>query len=123
MVVSGEDGLGEMTIAGATHATAVDDRGQREQTLRPADFGLQESPLDAIRIRGPAESAALVRRVLMGEPGTARDIVVLNAAAGLMTFDESLTPSDAAARAQQAIDYGAAADLLRRLAKLSHGPV
>jgi anthranilate phosphoribosyltransferase len=120
MVVSGEDGLGEMTIAGASHATLVEREGQREQTLRPADFGLDASPLDVIRIAGPAESAAIVRRVLAGEAGQARDIVVLNAAAGLMTFDESLAPIEAAARAQQAIDSGAARDLLRRLVELSH---
>ena len=93
---------------------------QREQTLRPEEFGLQRSPLDAIRITGPTESAALVRSVLAGEAGTARDIVVLNAAAGLMTFDKSLSPTDAAARAKQAIDSGAAAALLRRLVELSH---
>jgi anthranilate phosphoribosyltransferase len=123
MVVSGEDGLGEMTLAGASHTTVVGAEGQRELTLRPRDFGLQPSPLDAIRIAGPAESAALVRHVLAGKPGPARDIVILNAAAGLMTFDQTQSPTDAAARAQQAIDSGAAADLLRRLAKLSHGPV
>jgi anthranilate phosphoribosyltransferase len=123
MVVSGEDGLGEMTIAGATHATVVDADGQREQTFRPQDFGLQPSPLDPIRIAGPAESAALARSVLAGEAGPACNIVVLNAAAGLMTFNPELTPRRAAERAAEAIDSQAAAKLLQRLIDLSHRPV
>jgi anthranilate phosphoribosyltransferase len=123
MVVSGEDGLGEVTIASATRATVVDRDGQHEQTLRPEDFGLQASPLDAIRIGGPAQSAALVRSVLAGEAGPARDIVVLNAAAGLMTFNPDLTHRRAAELAAEAIDSQAAAKLLQRLIDLSHQPV
>jgi anthranilate phosphoribosyltransferase len=120
MVVSGEDGLGEATIAGATHATLVEGRDLQEQMLRPEEFGLQQSPLDPIRIDGPARSAATIRRVLSGEHGPARDIVVLNAAAGLMTFDAALTPIRAAELAAKAIDSQAAAELLRKLKELSH---
>jgi anthranilate phosphoribosyltransferase len=120
MVVSGSDGLGEATLAGPTNATVVDDRGERELTLTPEDFGLETAPLDGLRVAGPAESAAIVRRVLGGEPGRARDIVVLNAAAGLMTVDEHAHPQDCARRAAAAIDSGAAGDLLKRLVELSH---
>jgi anthranilate phosphoribosyltransferase len=120
LVVNGEDGLGEMTLAGATHVTEVDAAGQREFGLRPEDFGLRTTPLDSLKISGPAESAALVRRVLAAESGPARDIVILNASAGLMTFDGDQTPRDAAARASEAIDSGKAQDLLTRLVELSH---
>ena len=58
-----------------------------------------------------------------GEPGAARDIVVLNAAAGLLTAGHSATPEEAAQLATEAIDRGAAAELLARLAQLSHEPV
>jgi anthranilate phosphoribosyltransferase len=58
--------------------------------------------------------------VLSGERSPARDIVVLNAAAGLMAFDAEIAPRDAAARAAEAIDSGAAAGVLERLAALSH---
>ena len=120
LVVSGEDGLGEMTLAGVTHVTEVEATGERELVFRPEDFGVATAPLDAIRVAGPTESAAMVRGVLAGEAGPARDIVVLNAAAGLITFDPTTAPKEAAKRAATAIDSYAAADLLRRLAELSH---
>ena len=120
LVVSGEDGLGEMTLAGVTHATEVDADGQREVTFRPEDFGLVTTPLDAIRISGPSESAALVRSVLAGEPGPARDIVVLNAAAGLMTIEPATSPRDAADRAAAVLESGEVAELLAKLVQLSH---
>ena len=120
LVVSGDDGLGEMTLAGTTYATEVSPAALRETSFRPEGFGLRTTPLDAIRIADAAASAAIVRSVLADDPGPARDIVVLNAAAGLITFDASLAPLDAAERAAAAIASGAAAEMLNRLAALSH---
>ena len=62
-------------------------------------------------------------RVANPEPGPARDIVVLNAAAGLLAAGRSSAPPQAAQLAAEAIDLGAAANLLERLAQLSHEPV
>jgi anthranilate phosphoribosyltransferase len=109
-----------VTLAGVTNVTEVMRSGEREFQYRPEDFGLPAGSLDSIRVSGPAESAALIRRVLAGEPGDARDIVILNASAGLLTFDGSLSPTAAAQRASKSIDSGAAVTLLRRLAELSH---
>lgn len=120
LVVSGDDGLGEMTLAGGTQVTEVAGQDERTHRYRPEDFGLATAPLDAIRVSGPQESAAIVRGVLGGQRGVARDIVVLNAAAGLMAFDATAAPPDAARRAAEAIDSGAAGELLARLAALSH---
>ncbi len=120
LVISGEDGLGEATLAGATRVSEVADGRERDLTLRPEEFGLAVQSLDPLRVAGPAESAAKIRQVLAGERGPARDIVVLNAAAGLMAFDATIAPGDAAARAAEAIDSGAAAHVLERLAALSH---
>lgn len=120
LVVSGSDGLGELTIAGETNVSEVVRGEQRELSFRPEEFGLQPASLDSLRIDGPAESAAIVRRLLSGEAGPARDIVVLNAAAGLITVDPSLSPSTAAERAANAIASGAAAELLQKLVALSH---
>jgi len=122
LVVSGEDGLGEVTIAGVTHATEVDRNGQRMRRFTPQDFGLQGGSLDAIRITGPAESAAQIKKVLAGEPGPARDIVVLNAATGLMAFEPGLTEKQAAEAAAEAIDSHAAVKLLNALIDVSHQP-
>jgi len=120
LVVSGEDGLGEMTLAGVTYVTEVSRSGERELSYRPEDFDITPAPLDAIRVSGPADSASLMRQVLCGRQGPARDIVVLNAAAGLLTFDQGQTPRDAARRAAAAIDSGAATEILQRLIALSH---
>ncbi len=121
LVVSGEDGLGEATLAGVTHVTEIEGGRERELEFRPEDFGLSTAGLDAVRVGGPADSAAIIRGVLAGERGPVRDIVILNAAAGLLAFDGSQQPQAAAQRAAGAIDSGAAGHLLRRLAALSHG--
>jgi anthranilate phosphoribosyltransferase len=120
LVVSGEDGLGEMTIAGETFATIVENGRQAERTFSPQEFGLKTSSLDSVRVSGPGQSAAIVREVLNGEDGAARDIVILNAAAGLMTMDESRSPNECAKQVANAIDSGKAKDLLERLIDASH---
>ncbi|HYO23800.1 MAG TPA: anthranilate phosphoribosyltransferase [Lacipirellulaceae bacterium] len=120
LVVSGADGLGEVTRTGPTLVTEVAGASQREFELAPPQFGLDPGPLDDAMVSSPAESAAKVRGVLAGEPGAARDLAVLNAAAGLMTVEAGLDPLDAARIATAAIDTGAARDLLRRLVELSH---
>jgi anthranilate phosphoribosyltransferase len=114
-VVLGEDGLGDVTLAGETYVTEVCDGKTREFTWQPETFGIQPAPLASLNVNGPAASAAIIRQILEGEPGPARDIVVLNAAAGLIAAGRSSEPRAAAAAAQQAIDNGTAKSLLDRL--------
>lgn len=120
LVVSGRDGLGEVTLADETDVTQLAGDQETQLTWSPSDFGLQQNELDSIRVEGPEQSADVVRKVLSGEKGAARDIVVLNAAAGLLAADRLQNPAEAAQLAAETIDRGAAADLLDRLAKLSH---
>ena len=120
-VVSGCDGLGEATLAGPTHVSQIGVGGERDFDIAPEEFDLPRSSLEKLRITSPADSAAIVRRVLDGEAGPPRDIVVLNAAAGLMAADETWTAATAARRACEAIDGGAARDLLEKLARRSQG--
>jgi anthranilate phosphoribosyltransferase len=117
-IVSGDDGLGEVTIAGTTSVTEL--RGgpaatRREFTWWPSDFGLAESPLDAALVDSPAESAELIRNILNGVTGPARDIVMANAAAAIWTAGRTDDTQAAGALAREAIDSGAARDLLARL--------
>jgi anthranilate phosphoribosyltransferase len=136
LVVAGEDGLGDVTISGVTHVSDVASKtspsgaalGERayivtEFTWQPEDFGIDRSALDSLQVQSPAESAALIRRILAGERGPARDIVVLNAAAGLFAAGKTAERTSAARLATEAIDSGAAAELLARLAERSHSPV
>jgi anthranilate phosphoribosyltransferase len=122
LVVSGDDGLGDVTLAGTTNVTEVSERGMREYTWQPEDFGIRRQSLDGLLIETPAASAAVVRKVLGGETGAARDIVLLNAAAGLVVAGRASDPKSAAAIAASAIDSGAAKQLLSRLAERSHQP-
>jgi anthranilate phosphoribosyltransferase len=121
-IVSGEDGLGDVTLAGTTNVTEVAGGRLREFTWEPEDFGIARRSLDGLLIDTPAASAVLIRKVLGGESGSARDIVILNAAAGLLAAGRATEPKSAAATAAGAIDSGAAERLLGRLAVRSHQP-
>jgi anthranilate phosphoribosyltransferase len=125
LVVSGGDGLGDVTLNGTTYVSEVSDAGKltpttREFAWQPEDFGIDRGSLDAVSVDGPAVSAAIIRGVLAGERGPARDIVVLNAAAALIVAGKASHPKIAAQTAAQAIDNGAAANLLAQLAERSH---
>jgi anthranilate phosphoribosyltransferase len=123
LVVSGRDGLGEVTLADVTDVTQIQRDRLDEFTWSPEDFGLERTALESIHVADPDESAKMVRGVLAGEPGPARDIVVLNAAAGLLAAGRSAAPQEAAQLAAEAIDDRSTADLLERLAQLSHESV
>jgi anthranilate phosphoribosyltransferase len=135
LIVAGEDGLGDVTLAGKTNVTEVITTDglsaradgtpsaaavTRDFTWQPEDFGIERQPLDELAVASPQESAAVIRRILSGERGPARDIVVLNAAAGLIAAEREHSPSVAANRAADAIDSGGAADLLQRLIRRSN---
>jgi anthranilate phosphoribosyltransferase len=116
LVVHGEGGLGEITIAGETAVTEVAGDTVREHRWTAADFGLTAiEELNELEIDDVAQSAALIRRILDGEPGAARDIVVANSTAALWVVDPASSLPAAAKRAQQAIDSGAAKELLSKL--------
>jgi anthranilate phosphoribosyltransferase len=114
-VVRGADGLGEVSLAGETRVTEVRDGKLREFVWTPADFGLERASLESIEVAGPEQSAALVREVLAGRPGVARDIVLMNAAAALWVAGRAATLPSGVEQAAAAIDSGAARELLARL--------
>lgn len=119
-VVTGSDGLDEVTLAGPTHALIVDAGTIRSETWRPDDFGLPSVGTEGLRVSGPEESAHRIRRTLAGEPGPVRDYLLANAAAGLRIADDCSLP-EGVRRAAAAIDSGAA-ELLQRWTALSSGP-
>jgi anthranilate phosphoribosyltransferase len=120
LVVQGEDGLDEVTLAGPTRVTEVSPAGLRNFSWTPSDFGLAPASLDPIKVDDPQASAAMIGEVLRGARGPARDIVVLNAAAALWTAGRAETPRQCAEMAANAIDLGAAGELLKRLVQLSN---
>jgi anthranilate phosphoribosyltransferase len=114
-VVRGADGLGEVTLAGETLVTEVRDGELREFVWAPGDFGFERASLESIQVAGPEQSAALVREVLAGRPGVARDIVLINAAAALWIAGRAATLPAGMEKGAAAIDSGAARELLARL--------
>lgn len=116
VVVHGADGLDEVTLSGITHVIETTSDGSRQHEWTPADFGLEQSSLDAMRVEGPQESAALIRQILAGHRGPPRNIVVANAGAALWTAGRSESLRECARQAAEAIDSGAAEQLLARLA-------
>ncbi len=119
LVVHGADGLDEVTLNGATDVTDVTADRLLEFRWNPADFGLEPATRDSLLVSGPAESAAVIRAILAGHRGPARDIVVANAAAAIWTVGRSPSILLAVQQAEEALDTGAARDLLARLAELT----
>lgn len=114
-IVSGDDGLGEVTVAGPTDVVEVTPTGTREFIWKPEDFGITAISLDMARVDSPSASAALIRSVLDGALGAARELVVANAAAAIWIAGRTTTVLAAAALAREAIDTGAARELLAKL--------
>jgi anthranilate phosphoribosyltransferase len=87
LVFRGDNGLDELSTCGHSRVWEVT-RGQVvEHDFDPRDVGIALATLDDIRGGTPEHNAEVVRRTLSGEPGAVRDIVTLNAAAGLVAFD------------------------------------
>jgi anthranilate phosphoribosyltransferase len=120
LVFRGDDGLDELTTTGHSHMWEVSLGQVREHDLDPRDLGIPRSTIDQLVGGDAAHNAAIVHEVLAGERGPVRDIVVLNAAAGLVAFDLAKDPNqfqraivdrfrDKMAVAEEVIDSGAAA--------------
>ncbi len=115
LVVHGADGLDEVTLGDTTHVTEAAEGTLREFDWTPADFGLEPVAIERLRVDGPQQSARVIRRMLDGQAGPARDVVVANAAAALLTADRAASLCRCVRLAGDAIADGAAADLLARL--------
>ena len=116
LVVHGADQLDELSLSGPTHVREVRDGAVVDRyDVDPADLGLQPVPSSEMPGGDAEENAAIARDVFAGEPGPARDIVLMNAGAGLYVAD--LAPSIAAGVeiARRAVDSGRAATTLEQL--------
>lgn len=120
LVVNGTDGLDEVTLGGDTNVFEVKEGRVYGFSWSPAEFGLSIAGRETMLADSPSESAAIIRRVFAGEPGPPRDIVVLNAAAALWTAGRDGSPAACARIVEEALDRGAASNLLQRLAAMTH---
>ncbi len=116
MVVSGEDGVDELSIAARTRVIEVRDGGTEEHFVEPEDLGLATAELDDVAGGSPEENAAAARAVLGGESGPRRDLVLLNAGAAIYVGGVASSLGEGVGKAAEAIDSEAAVGLLERLA-------
>ena len=127
LVFRGNDGLDELTTTGPSTVWEIRDGEVSEQQFSPSDLGIRPATIEELRGGDAQANAAVVRQVLSGSAGPARDAVVLNAAAGLVAFDLSAEGplvqrmAAALARAEAAIDSGSAAAVLERWVALTQG--
>ncbi|WP_130472502.1 anthranilate phosphoribosyltransferase [Candidatus Magnetaquicoccus inordinatus] len=116
LVVHGEDGLDEITTTTITHvAELLEDGSVRSYTLDPRDFALPLARPEQLLGGDAASNAALTRRILQGEQGPARDIVLLNAGAALYAARRAASIAEGLQMAAEAVDSGQAAAVLQRL--------
>jgi anthranilate phosphoribosyltransferase len=118
-VVHGSDGIDEISTTGYTKVSECRDGSVNTFYVHPADVGLPKATQAAIRGGTAADNAAVIRSVLAGKRGPARDIVVLNAGAALFIAGAASSVRDGMARASEMIDRGAAAEALQRMVQLS----
>jgi len=115
LVVHGFDGMDEITTVAATHLHEVKDGSVSYREFTPAEAGLPHAELADLAGGDRVENARIARRILEGEPGPRRDIVLLNAAAALLTAGLAAGWKEGVAQAAASIDSGEALSRLSRL--------
>lgn len=118
IVVHGADGSDELSLAGPNHAVLVEDGTTRDLVIDAAELGLARAPLDALTGGDAQLNAAITISVLGGEPGPARDVVLLNAGAALFVAGRAADVAEGVALAAAAIDTGRAADVVTAAARV-----
>ena len=114
LVVSGEDGMDEISVAGPTTIVEVTPAGTSKRTVTPEEVGIARASHTALAGGTPDENAEAMIAVLEGEAGARRGVVVMNAGAALLAADRAQTLEEGVRLAEEAIDSGAALDTMRR---------
>jgi len=118
-VVHGSDGLDEITISGESKISEVRDGDVRTYYVTPEDFGIPRAPISAIQGGDARRNAQIIRDILSGVRGTRYDVVLLNAAAGLVVGGKSGGLRDGIDLARESIESGKALSCLNRLIELT----
>lgn len=115
LVVNAKDGLDEISVAAPTRIAELKNGEVTTYTITPEQFGLQSSSLESLAVDGAESSLAMVKAVLNNEPGSARDIVVLNAGAAIYAANLTDSMADGINKAQEVIANGTALQKLDAL--------
>jgi anthranilate phosphoribosyltransferase len=120
MVVHGLEGLDEISLCGPTQVAELRDGQVKEYVIEPEQFGLKRCPIEDLHGGSAEQSAIIVRAVLDGQPGPARDVVLLNSGAALYVSGSAATVQDGINLAAQSIDSGKARQKLTQLVELTN---
>lgn len=118
-VVHGSDGLDEITISGESKISEVLNGEVRTYYITPEDFGIQRAPVDEIMGGDAGQNADIIRDILSGASGTKMDVVLLNAAAGLVVGGRAENMQEGIELARESIDSGNARACLQKLIELT----
>jgi len=124
-VFRGDDGLDEITLATTTSVLTIGNGEISSDLLDPLDFGIKRAPISALVGGDAVENARISTAIFAGEKGAPRDAVVLNAAAAIAAYEGAMDMSlhdrisSGIEKATQAIDSGAATQLVAKWAELT----
>ena len=121
MVVYGKDGMDEISLGAATMVGELNDGKISEYEIHPEDFGLQMSSNRSLRVENSAESKEMIYATLANTPGTAREIVVLNAGTALYVANVAESIQQGITLARDAIASGAARTKLDEFVRYTQG--
>lgn len=119
-IVHGCDGLDELSTTGPTRVAILEDGAVTFRTVDPSEAEIERAVLSDLKGSGAKENAASILRLLSGEKGPYRDIVLLNAAAALVVADKTADLLEGVALAARSIDEGRAHAALDALVRLTN---
>jgi anthranilate phosphoribosyltransferase len=119
-VVYGQGGYDEVTLTGPTYMAFFDGQEVKQEIIEPNDLGLKPASPESITCQNPRQSKETTLLVLNGEPGPARDMVLMNAAVALKAAGKARDFKQGLEIARQAIDQGKALLKLHELVRVSN---
>jgi anthranilate phosphoribosyltransferase len=120
MVVHGVEGLDEISLSGPTQVAELRDGQVKEYMIDPETMGLKRCPLGDLHGGSAEESAHIVRAVLQGSKGAARDAVLLNSGAALYVSGHAASITEGMRLAAESIDSGKAQQKLEGLVQMTN---
>ena len=120
MVVHGMEGMDELSLCGPTRVSELRDGKVKNYTFTPEEAGLKRCRLEDLRGGNPEECAAILKKILAGEKGPGRDIVLLNSGAALYVGGAAASIAEGIKLAAASIDSGKAQKKLDRLVEMTN---
>lgn len=117
LLVTSKDGLDEVSISSETILYEIKGKDITKKFLRPSDFGMRKASKQEIIGGDAKENARIIQRILFGEKGPQRNIVVLNSACALYVSGIAKTIKEGVTKAEKSIDSGSAKQILEKLIK------